>query len=51
MAAESHAAPSAGDYIVHHLTHLQNAKPKGLVDLSVVNWDSVVFSVAVGAIS
>ena len=50
MAAESHAAPSAGDYIVHHLTHLQNAKPKSLVDLSVVNWDSVFFSVALGAL-
>jgi F-type H+-transporting ATPase subunit a len=50
MAAESHAAPSAGEYIVHHLTHLQNAKPKGLVDLSVVNWDSVIFSVVLGVV-
>jgi F-type H+-transporting ATPase subunit a len=50
MAAESHAAPSAGDYIVHHLTHLQNAKPKSLVDFSVVNWDSVFFSVALGVL-
>lgn len=50
MAAESHAAPTAGEYIVHHLTHLQNAKPKSLVDLSVVNWDSVFFSVALGAL-
>ena len=50
MAAESHAAPTAGEYIVHHLTHLQNAKPKSLVDLSVVNWDSVFFSVALGVL-
>jgi F-type H+-transporting ATPase subunit a len=50
MAAESHAAPSAGEYIVHHLTHLQNSKPTSLVDLSVVNWDSVFFSVALGAL-
>ncbi len=50
MAAESHAAPTSGEYIVHHLTHLQNAKPKGLVDLSVVNWDSVAFSIALGVI-
>ncbi|MFO1218872.1 MAG: F0F1 ATP synthase subunit A [Burkholderiaceae bacterium] len=50
MAAESHAAPSAGDYIVHHLTHLQNAKPKSLVDFSVVNWDSVFFSITLGVI-
>ena len=50
MAAESHAAPSAGDYIVHHLTHLQNDKPNSLVDLTVVNWDSVFFSVALGVL-
>ncbi|HET9206494.1 MAG TPA: F0F1 ATP synthase subunit A [Burkholderiaceae bacterium] len=50
MAAESHAAPTAGEYIVHHLTHLQNAKPKSLVDLSVVNWDSVFFSVLLGVL-
>ena len=36
MAAESHAAPSAGDYIVHHLTHWGNAEAKGLVDFSVM---------------
>jgi F-type H+-transporting ATPase subunit a len=50
MAAESHAAPSAGDYIVHHLTHLQNDKPNSLVDLTVVNWDSVFFSVVLGVL-
>jgi F-type H+-transporting ATPase subunit a len=50
MAAESHAAPSPGDYIAHHLTHLQNTEAKGLVDLSVVHWDSVFFSVALGAL-
>jgi F-type H+-transporting ATPase subunit a len=50
MAAESHAAPTAGEYIIHHLTHLQNDKPKSLVDFSVVNWDSVFFSVLLGAL-
>ena len=50
MAAESHAAPSAGEYIVHHLTHLANAESKGLVDFSVIHWDSVAFSVALGAL-
>ena len=47
MAAEGHA-PTAGEYIVHHLTHLSTGKPKGLVDFSVVNWDSVFFSIAIG---
>jgi len=50
MAAESHAAPTAGEYIVHHLTHWGNAEPKGLVDFSVVHWDSVFFSIALGAL-
>ena len=52
MASEGHAASAttAGDYIVHHLTHLQNGKPASLVDFSVINFDSIVFSVLVGVI-
>lgn len=50
MAAESHAAPSAGDYIVHHLTHWGNTEATGLIDFSVVHWDSVLFSVLLGAL-
>jgi F-type H+-transporting ATPase subunit a len=50
MAAEAQSAPTAGEYIVHHLTHLQNARPKSLVDFSVVNWDSVFFSVLLGVL-
>ena len=53
MAADSHAqnaGPSAGEYIVHHLTHLGTGKPKGLVDFSVINYDSVIFSVLLGAL-
>ncbi len=49
MAAEEHAL-SPGEYIVHHLTHAQNAKPASLVDFSVVNFDSVFFSVVLGVI-
>ena len=48
MAAAEHAAseaPSAGEYILHHLTFLKNHEPKGIVDFSVVHWDSVFFSV------
>ena len=50
MAAESHAAPSAGDYIAHHLTHLSNAEAKSLIDFSVIHWDSVFFSIVLGAL-
>lgn len=49
MAAEGHAL-TAGDYIVHHLTHLSTGKPKGLVDFSVLNFDSIVFSAVIGII-
>jgi F-type H+-transporting ATPase subunit a len=50
MAAEGHA-PTAGEYIVHHLTHLQNHKPSGPFDLSVINFDSVFFSVTLGILT
>ncbi|MCB1978492.1 MAG: F0F1 ATP synthase subunit A [Burkholderiaceae bacterium] len=49
MAAEAHA-PTASEYIVHHLQHLQNIKQKSVIDLSVVNYDSVIVSVVVGAL-
>ena len=49
MAAEAHGQ-TAGEYIVHHLTHLGTGKPKGLVDFSVVNFDSVFFTALLGFI-
>lgn len=49
MAAEAHA-PTASEYIVHHLQHLQNIKQKSVIDLSVVNYDSVIVSVVVGVV-
>ncbi len=49
MAAEEHAQ-TPGEYIIHHLTHFGTGKPKGLVDFSVINFDSVVFSAVVGMI-
>ena len=50
MAAEEGHALTAGEYIVHHLTHFGTGKPQGLVDFSVVNFDSVIFSALIGAI-
>ena len=49
MAAEANA-PTASEYIVHHLQHLQNVKQGFIVDFSVVNIDSVAVSVALGVI-
>jgi hypothetical protein len=50
MAAENAAehGQTAGEYIVHHLTHLQSSKPAGVADLSVFNFDSLFFSILLG---
>ncbi|HEY9238724.1 MAG: F0F1 ATP synthase subunit A [Pseudomonadota bacterium] len=51
MAAEGAAhAPTAGEYIIHHLQHLQNKKQTSVVDFSVVNLDSTFFTIVVGVI-
>jgi len=46
MAAEQ----TSGEYIIHHLTHLQNHKPASVVDFSVFNFDSIFFSIAMGVL-
>jgi len=38
-------APSPNEYILHHLTFLTNRSPKGILDFSAINLDSVFFSV------
>ena len=50
MAAEEHG-PSAGEYIIHHLTHLQNHKPASVVDFTVFNLDSIFWSVLLGVLT
>ncbi|GAB1384944.1 F0F1 ATP synthase subunit A [Melaminivora sp.] len=49
MAADANA-PTASEYIVHHLQHLQNVKQGFIVDFSVVNLDSVAVSVIIGVL-
>jgi F-type H+-transporting ATPase subunit a len=52
MAAENAGhGPSAGEYIVHHLTFAQNHKPGNVVDFSVFNYDSLFWAVVLGAIT
>jgi F-type H+-transporting ATPase subunit a len=41
-------APTASEYIVHHLTHLKSASQTSLVDFSVFHLDSLFFSVGLG---
>jgi F-type H+-transporting ATPase subunit a len=43
-------APTATQYIVHHLTHLASAKQGSIVDFSVINFDTLVFSVLMLAV-
>ena len=59
MAAAEHAGttgPTSGEYIQHHLQHLQknfsfeNVQQKGIVDFSLFNFDSLVYSVLLGVI-
>jgi F-type H+-transporting ATPase subunit a len=59
MAAEHAAthAPSAGEYIQHHLHHLQknfafeNAEQHSIVDFSVFNLDSLFYAVILGSLA
>ena len=50
MSASSGAPLTAGDYIGHHLVHLQNKKQMGLIDFGVVNLDTIFWSIALGVI-
>ena len=43
MSSPAHA-PTASEYIVHHLTHLRNHEQKAVADFSVVNFDSLFFA-------
>jgi F-type H+-transporting ATPase subunit a len=49
MAAEG-KAPTAGEYIVHHLQHLQNHKQTAVVDFTVFNLDSIFWAVLLGVV-
>ena len=50
MSASSGAPLTAGDYIGHHLVHLQNKKQTSLIDFGVINLDTIFWSVALGVI-
>jgi F-type H+-transporting ATPase subunit a len=49
MAAEG-KAPTAGEYIVHHLQHLQNHKQTAVVDFTVFNLDSIFWATLLGIV-
>jgi len=43
-------APSAGEYIGHHLKHLQNKEMSGVIDFSVFNIDSIFWGLLLGVL-
>ena len=45
-------APTAGEYIVHHLTHWNSTghAQNDVIDFSVINVDTMIFSVLMGVI-
>ncbi|MGB4115920.1 MAG: F0F1 ATP synthase subunit A [Polaromonas sp.] len=50
MSASSGAPLTAGDYIGHHLVHLQNKKQTSLIDFGVINLDTIFWSITLGVI-
>lgn len=49
MSIEAHA-PTASEYIRHHLQHLQNVKQTSIIDFSVYNIDSIAVAIILGVI-
>ena len=50
MAAGANA-PTSSEYIVEHLTHLTNVKQGFIIDMSVVNWDTLFWSISMGVLT
>ncbi|HZO23330.1 MAG TPA: F0F1 ATP synthase subunit A [Steroidobacteraceae bacterium] len=50
LARAAAEAQSPTEYITHHITFLTNVAPRGILDLSVVNLDSVFFSILLAVV-
>jgi F-type H+-transporting ATPase subunit a len=50
MSASSDKVLTAGDYIGHHLVHLQNKRQTTLIDFGVINIDTIFWSITLGVI-
>jgi F-type H+-transporting ATPase subunit a len=51
MSESSGSALTAGEYIGHHLVHMQNHPQKGIVDFSVINIDTIFWSTTLGILA
>ena len=43
-------APTASEYIVHHLGHLSTQHQEKIIDFSIINLDTVFWSVLMGVV-
>ncbi|HEY7888191.1 MAG TPA: F0F1 ATP synthase subunit A [Steroidobacteraceae bacterium] len=48
--SEGTPAESPGVYITHHITFLTNHAPRGIVDFSLLNFDTVIFSILLAVV-
>src|SRR6267143_6687421 len=48
--AAAENGPGATEYILHHQTFLSNKAPHGIIDFSVINYDTVFFSVLLAVV-
>jgi F-type H+-transporting ATPase subunit a len=48
--ADAEHAPGATEYILHHQSFLSNKAPHGIVDFTVINYDTVLFSVLLAVV-
>jgi len=50
--AVANHGPTAGEYINHHLRHLQNHHaPQSIADFSYINYDSLFWSISLGLLA
>lgn len=47
-AGAEHAAPTASEYIIHHLGHLSTHHQSKIIDMSIINIDTIFWSIAMG---
>jgi F-type H+-transporting ATPase subunit a len=50
VAGAAEHAPTASEYIVHHLTHFSSRHQDKIIDFSIINYDTIFWSLAVGVI-
>ncbi len=50
VAQAAEHAPTTGEYITHHLGHLQTTHQHGIIDFSVLNMDTMFWSILMGVV-